>query len=74
VTRTSSRPGQEGIDLKIRGDISINNIQPLFLLDGLIVPEWQLSTINPNDIASVSVFKSAATAIYGSRAASVVNK
>ncbi len=69
VTRTSSRPGQEGIDLKIRGDISVNNIQPLVLLDGLIIPEWQLSTINPNDIESISVLKDAAAAIYGTRAA-----
>ncbi|WP_044237175.1 SusC/RagA family TonB-linked outer membrane protein [Flexithrix dorotheae] len=69
VTRTSSRPGQEGLDIKIRGDISVNGVSPLVVLDGLIVPEWQLSTINPNDIENISVLKDAAAAIYGTRAA-----
>nr|WKN34556.1 TonB-dependent receptor [Tunicatimonas sp. TK19036] len=69
VTRASSRPGQEGLDIKIRGDISVNGVSPLVVLDGLIIPEWQLSTINPNDIESVSVLKDAAAAIYGTRAA-----
>ncbi|MDF9799332.1 TonB-linked SusC/RagA family outer membrane protein [Catalinimonas alkaloidigena] len=69
VTRTSSRPGQEGLDIKIRGDISVNGVSPLVVLDGLIIPEWQLSTINPNDIESISVLKDAAAAIYGTRAA-----
>ncbi|MEO0334336.1 MAG: TonB-dependent receptor plug domain-containing protein, partial [Bacteroidota bacterium] len=69
VTRQSSRPGQEGLDIKIRGDISVNGISPLVVLDGLIIPEWQLSTINPNDIESISVLKDAAAAIYGTQAA-----
>ncbi|MDW7691166.1 TonB-dependent receptor [Flammeovirgaceae bacterium SG7u.111] len=69
ITRTSSRPGQEGLDIKIRGDISVNGVSPLVVMDGLIIPEWQLSTINPNDIESISVLKDAAAAIYGTRAA-----
>ncbi|WP_434035573.1 SusC/RagA family TonB-linked outer membrane protein [Formosa sp. 4Alg 33] len=69
VTRTSSRPGNEGTDLKIRGDISVNNISPLILLDGLEIPEWQLATINANDIESYSVLKDGAAAIFGTKAA-----
>ncbi|MRT93760.1 SusC/RagA family TonB-linked outer membrane protein [Ancylomarina sp. 16SWW S1-10-2] len=69
VTRTSARPGNEGIDIKIRGDISVNNISPLILLDGMEIPEWQLSTINPNDIETYSVIKDGAAAIYGAKAA-----
>jgi TonB-linked SusC/RagA family outer membrane protein len=69
VTRTSSRPGNEGLSIKIRGDISVNNIGPLILLDGLEIPEWQLSAINANDIETYSVLKDGAAAIYGTKAA-----
>lgn len=69
ITRTSSRPGNEGTNIKIRGDISINGIGPLILVDGLEIPEWQLATINANDIESYSVLKDGAAAIYGTKAA-----
>ncbi|WP_208796452.1 SusC/RagA family TonB-linked outer membrane protein [Flavobacterium fluviatile] len=69
VTRTSSRPGNDGVNIKIRGDISVNDIGPLILLDGLEIPEWQLSTINPNDIETYSVLKDGAAAIFGTKAA-----
>lgn len=69
VTRTSSRPGNEEASIKIRGDISVNDIGPLILLDGLEIPEWQLSTINANDIATYSVLKDGAAAIFGTKAA-----
>lgn len=69
VTRTSSRPGNEDINIKIRGDISVNGTEPLILLDGLEIPQWQLGTLNPNDIESMSVLKDGAAAIYGTKAA-----
>ncbi len=72
ITRTSSRPGNEGLDIKIRGDISVNGSDPLILLDGLEIPQWQFSTINPNDIANISVLKDGAAAIYGIKAAAGV--
>ena len=72
ITRTSSRPGNEGLELKIRGDISVNGSDPLILLDGLEIPNWQLSTINSNDIESMSVLKDGAAAIYGTKAAAGV--
>ncbi|MDE7142518.1 MAG: SusC/RagA family TonB-linked outer membrane protein, partial [Muribaculaceae bacterium] len=61
-------PGGE-MNINIRGVGSIgegSDSKPLVLIDGM---EGDLSTINPNDIASISVLKDAAAAsIYGSRA------
>jgi len=61
-------PGSE-MNINIRGVGSIgegSDSKPLVLIDGM---EGDLSTINPNDIASISVLKDAAAAsIYGSRA------
>ena len=71
VTRGTSRPGNEEINIKVRGDISVNGGggSPLILIDGIEVAEWQLSTINSNDIESISVLKDGAAAIYGTKAA-----
>ena len=63
-------PGEEEFTMRIRGVTSLNNNDPLILIDG--VP-GSLSQVNPVDIESVSVLKDAASAaIYGSRAASGV--
>ncbi|WP_166461107.1 TonB-dependent receptor [Flavicella sediminum] len=66
VTRNSGQPGGE-IKVRIRGVNSITgNNNPLVVVDGVIGGD--LSSINPNDIASMDVLKDAsATAIYGSR-------
>jgi TonB-linked SusC/RagA family outer membrane protein len=68
ITRTSSRPGNEGIDIKLRGGISVNETDPMILIDGVEAYKWELSQINPNDVESISVLKDAAAAIYGTRA------
>ncbi|VEE06696.1 Outer membrane cobalamin receptor protein [Chryseobacterium gleum] len=61
-----------GEQINIRGNSSITNKSPLFILDGVPVENFN-TTINPNDISSVTVLKdAAATAIYGSRAANGV--
>jgi len=63
-------PGNENLTTRIRGVTSLNDNNPLILIDG--VP-GNLSRINPVDIESISVLKDAAsTAIYGSRAAAGV--
>ena len=63
-------PGNENLTTRIRGITSLNDNNPLILIDG--VP-GSLSRVNPVDIESVSVLKDAAsTAIYGSRAAAGV--
>lgn len=62
----AERPG-ESQALRIRGENSINNSDPLVLVDGI---EGDMNLVNPNDIESISVLKDAAsTAIYGARAA-----
>lgn len=66
VTRSSSAPGREGWDFKVRGESSVNNTSALVIVDG--VP-GNLSDLNPDDIENVSVLKDAAAAIYGARAA-----
>ncbi|MBJ2175925.1 TonB-dependent receptor [Aureibaculum sp. A20] len=70
VTRTSSRPGDEGVNFLIRGASSINGIEPLIVIDG--IPTINSSTfndMNPNDIENISVLKGGSASIYGSRAA-----
>ncbi|WP_338372430.1 SusC/RagA family TonB-linked outer membrane protein [Dysgonomonas capnocytophagoides] len=70
VTRKSSRPGNEGVDFKIRGDVSVNSgSSPLVIIDGVTGSVNELSQLNPNDIDNVSVLKDASAAIYGARSA-----
>jgi len=73
VTRSSTRPGSEGLALKIRGDISINgSSSPLVIIDGVSGSIDEFSQMDPNNIESVSVLKDASAAIYGSRSAAGV--
>ena len=65
VIRTSGAPGSSPV-VRIRDVSSINGGSPLILIDGA---EGDLSTINPADIANVSVLKDGTAAIYGARAA-----
>jgi len=66
VVRSSGQPGRQGYDLQIRGFSSVNGNKPLVLIDGI---PGDLNSLNPNDIASVTVLKDAAASIYGARAA-----
>lgn len=66
VVRTSAQPGNQSIDLQIRGSSTLSNNPVLTIVDG--VPS-SFDNVNPKDIESISVLKDAAsTAIYGSRA------
>ena len=60
--------------INLRGVSSISgNTEPLFIIDGVPVDEDNFRSLNPNDIASLSVLKDAgATAIYGNRGANCV--
>jgi len=71
VTVTSDpRPGQSA-KVRIRGFSSFNNNSPLYVVDG--VPTFDVNTINPEDVESMSVLKDAgAASIYGSRASNGV--
>lgn len=67
VTGTGA-PGSN-VSLTIRGVGSINNADPLIVIDG-VPTDVPLNMINMDDVASVDVLKDAsATAIYGSRGA-----
>ncbi|RKR12201.1 TonB-linked SusC/RagA family outer membrane protein [Maribacter vaceletii] len=54
----------------IRGKSTLGNNSPLILIDG--VPSESFSQLAPQDIASLTVLKDGAAAIYGSRAANGV--
>lgn len=70
VTRTSSRPGDEGINFLIRGASSINGIDPLIVIDGVpAINSDAFNNMNPNDIENISVLKGGSASVYGSRAA-----
>lgn len=70
VTQSSGQPGADGGTIRIRGIGTLGNTNPLVLIDGI---EGSLDGVDPNDIASVSILKDAASAaIYGSRAANGV--
>lgn len=77
--QTSVVDGQPGLDVGIRirgiGTASANNSNALIIIDGTPALEGTnvLSSINRNDIESVTVLKDAAsTALYGSRGANGV--
>lgn len=70
VMQTSSKPNSESSTLRIRGTGTLNDSAPLVLVDGM---EMSLNNVNPNDIASISILKDAAScAIYGNRGANGV--
>ena len=72
VTSDGGQPGNEGIQLRIRGQGTYSSAgsDPLVLINGI---EGSLGTLDPNIIESVSVLKDAASAsIYGARAANGV--
>ena len=63
-------PGASNITTRVRGITTLSGNNPLILVDGL---EQSISNLNPDDIESLSVLKdAAATAIYGSKAATGV--
>ncbi|MEI6948416.1 TonB-dependent receptor [Paraflavisolibacter sp. H34] len=70
VGQAKGRPGAENATIRVRGVGTLNNSDPLVLVDGV---EFPLGDINPNDIESITILKDAASsAIYGNRAANGV--
>ncbi|MFA5328084.1 MAG: TonB-dependent receptor [Prolixibacteraceae bacterium] len=78
VNQRSGEPGRDDPSILIRGngtfdsnpDDGIDNNAPLIIIDG--VERNNMSRLNPEDIASISVLKDASAAIYGARAANGV--
>ncbi|WCT11428.1 TonB-dependent receptor [Mucilaginibacter jinjuensis] len=71
VVQSSGAPGSSPT-IRIRGITSINNSNPLYVIDGVVVLNGGLDNVNPNDVESIEVLKDASAAIYGSRASSGV--
>lgn len=70
VTTTNGQPGKDAGNIRIRGIGTLNNSNPMVLVDGVIA---SMNEVNPNDIESLTVLKDAASSsIYGSRAANGV--
>ncbi|NIG57612.1 TonB-dependent receptor [Chitinophaga sp. Cy-1792] len=70
VSQNSGSPGSDGATIRVRGYGTLNNTDPLILIDGI---EGRLAELNPADIASMTILKDAASsAIYGSRGANGV--
>jgi len=70
VTQSTGEPG-DPINIRIRGEGTIGNNSPLFIIDG--VPSRDISFLNPSDVQSYTVLKDASAAsIYGSRASAGV--
>ena len=69
IQQTNSQPGSRP-SINIRGINTLNNNDPMVLIDGVI---GDIQNVNPSDIESISVLKDASsTAIYGSRASNGV--
>jgi TonB-linked SusC/RagA family outer membrane protein len=72
IAASSGQPGASST-VRIRGTTSINNSDPLYIVDGVPVDVGGIDYLNQNDIASIQVLKDAASAaIYGTRAANGV--
>jgi TonB-linked SusC/RagA family outer membrane protein len=70
IVSDEGAPGS-GASILIRGANSFSGSEPLYVVDGVV--DISLSSLNPNDIASIEVLKDASsTAIYGSRGANGV--
>lgn len=70
AVQSSGEPGADAASLTIRGLGTLNNSSPLVVIDGIV---GSMGDVDPNDVASMSVLKDAASsAIYGSRAANGV--
>ncbi|HCO67800.1 MAG TPA: SusC/RagA family TonB-linked outer membrane protein [Dysgonomonas sp.] len=71
ITQSSGQPGADS-KVRIRGIGTINNSDPLYIVDGMPV-NGGINYLNPTDIESVEILKDAASAaIYGARAANGV--
>lgn len=74
IQQRNMNPNNNNININIRGVSSMNNNDPLVVIDGMAANDINaMNLLNPNDIESVSVLKDAGTAaIYGSRSANGV--
>lgn len=69
IQQSSSNPGSSP-SMNIRGLNTLNNNDPLVIIDGI---EGSINNLNPSDVDQISILKDASsTAIYGARASNGV--
>lgn len=72
ILSLSGDPGADPV-VRLRGITTLNNNNPIAVIDGVITDISAVSLLNSNDIESIEVLKDAsASAIYGSRGAAGV--
>jgi len=72
ITQNSGAPGSTA-QVRVRGLTSINNSDPLYVVDGIPLASNDINVIDPANIESIDILKDAsAQAIYGSRGANGV--
>lgn len=68
VSANAGQPGSSGT-VRVRGITTLNNNDPLYVVDGIIVDAAAVQLINQFDIESIEVLKDASAAVYGTQAA-----
>lgn len=68
MINTSGEPGNDEATLRIRGHHTLNNNEPLVIIDGVPDRSGGLDRLNPDDIENITVLKDATAAIYGAQA------
>jgi TonB-linked SusC/RagA family outer membrane protein len=72
IVRSGGDPGASGA-IRIRGTGTVNNADPLIVIDGMPSDLRSLNNINSDNVQSIDVLKDASSAaIYGNRAANGV--
>ena len=72
IAINNGQPGS-GATVRVRGITTLNNNDPLWIVDGVVVDNNGIGYLNQSDIESIEVLKDAASAaIYGARAAAGV--
>lgn len=74
VQSGSGQPGSSAnITIRGIGSVQAAFAQPLYVIDGVPMPSFDMASINANDFENITVLKDAnATALYGSRGANGV--
>jgi len=71
VAASAGQPGSPAT-VRIRGITTLNNNDPLYVVDGIIVEASAVQYLNQADIESIEVLKDASASVYGTRAAAGV--
>ena len=73
IQQKSMNPNDNSMNINIRGVSTMNNNDPLIVIDGMITEVGSLNNLNPADIENISILKDAGSAaIYGSRSSNGV--